>query len=214
MDRIQDDALLRRQLQGQEFARCFDPLPADLELRRYYKGEFLSTPLRPQKFFCLILQGHIRIYGVREDGSGFSVSAGGSGDLLGDMEFCRVDHMPLYVEVVDEVLCVLLPMEPHRAELEQNPRFLRLVMRSLAGKVMMSSRLDLAAQSLEARLIAFLRDIQPDHMLHSINEGITRLHCSRSQLQRVVSKLCMDGVLCKTGKGRYHLADTASGQDL
>ena len=205
MERIQDASMLRRLLQGQEFAQCFDPLPTDLELRRYYRGEFLSSPLEPLGFFCLILQGNIRIYGVREDGGSFSVYSEGRGALLGDMEFCRTDFVSLYVEAAGEVLCAALPMESHRAELEENPPFLRLVMKSLADKVLLTSRLDRVPQTLEERVVTFLRDVQPDHKLHSINEGVSRLHCSRSHLQRVIAKMCTEGTLEKVGKGKYQL---------
>ena len=132
MEQIPDRTLLARLLQGQPFADCFDTLPAGLFLRRYEKGELLNAPFRPQHVFLLVLQGKTRIYGVREDGSDFSVS-------------------------------------------------------------------------MEERVLTFLREVQADHVLHSVNEGISRLHCSRSQLQRVLRRLCADGTLQKTGKGEYRL---------
>lgn len=205
MEQIQNRALLARLLQGQPFAACFDTLPAGLSLRRYAKGELLNAPFRPQHDFLLVLQGKTRIYGVREDGSDFSVSMEERGAFLGDLEFCCADFVPFYVEAVSEVLCAALPMEAHRAELEENPRFLRFLLRTLTEKFMLTARLDRPAKSLEERVLTFLREMQADHSLHSVNEGVSRLHCSRSQLQRVLRRLCADGALQRTGKGEYRL---------
>ena len=210
MERINNTELLKCLLKGHTFPQCFSTLPPDLELRRYYKGELINTPLRPLKDFCLILDGHIRIYGIREDGSSFSVHMEGNGALLGDMEFCRSDFIPFYTEAVTNVLCAVLPMEKHRSELERNPCFLRFLLDSLAEKVMLTARLDRPAQSVEDKILTFLREIQPDHTLHSINEGLTYFHCSRRQLQRVVYKLCSEGMLQKIGKGQYQLAAYAA----
>ena len=181
-----------------------------MELRRYYKGELINTPIRPLKEFCLILDGHIRIYGIREDGSSFSVHMEGNDALLGDIEFCRNDFVPFYTEAITNVLCAVLPMEKHRSELERNPHFLRFLLNSLAEKVMLTARLDRPAQSVEDRILTFLQEIQPDHTLHSINEGLSFFHCSRRQLQRVVSKLCAEGMLQKIGKGQYRLVTYAA----
>ena len=210
MERINDAELFKCLLKGHTFTQCFSTLPSDLELRRYYKGELINTPIRPLKEFCLILDGHIRIYGIREDGSSFSVHMEGNGALLGDMEFCRSDFVPFYTEAITNVLCAVLPMEKHRSELEQNPYFLRFLLDSLAEKVMLTARLDRPAQSVEDKILTFLREIQPDHTLHSINEGLTYFHCSRRQLQRVVYKLCSEGMLKKIGKGQYQLVAYAT----
>lgn len=206
LERLQDPALLTRLLHGLPFADCFASLPADLELRRYQRGELLSTPVEPLRCFYLILQGQIRIYGLREDGGSFAVYTEERGALLGDMEFCQADFEPFYVEAAGEVLCAALPMEAHRAQLSAEPRFLWLLLHSLTQKVSLVAHLDRPAQTLTDRLLTFLQDIQPDHTLHSIREGVSRLHCSRRQLQRVVAALCTDGRMKKTGKGRYRLA--------
>ena len=66
-----------------------------------------------------------------------------------------------------------------------------------------------AAQPVEEKLVTFLREIAPDHTLHSINAGVMQLNCSRSQLQRVVRKLCALGQLKRIGKGKYRLAGQA-----
>ena len=40
------------------------------------------------------------------------------------------------------------------------------------------------------------------------------LHCSRRQLQRVLSKLCREGFLLRTGKGRYRLNPQPGTEEL
>lgn len=207
MERIQDAARLARLLHGTPLAACFEELPAGLELRRYDKGELLCSPAQPLRQFCLLLRGRVHIYGIGADGGSFSVYSEDRGALLGGMEFCRPDLASPCVEATCEVLCAALPMAAHRAELMQNTRFLWLLLDSMAEKVLLATRLDRPTQTLEDRVLTFLRDIQPDHTLHSIQESVARLHCSRRQLQRVVAKLCAGNVLEKTGKGCYRLTE-------
>ena len=63
------------------------------------------------------------------------------------------------------------------------------------------------AQNLEEKLLFFLSRVQPDHEIRSVNQTLQPLHCSRRQLQRVLKKLCEEGRIIKTGRGRYRLRD-------
>ena len=149
--------------------------------------------------------GQVNIYGLREDGSRFSVYLAGQSALLGDVEFVRKEPLPFYTEALEDVLCVALSAERHRERLEKDVRFLNFLLRSVADKFHMFFQMGNPSRPVEEKLIAFLRDLQPDHTLHGMNAGVVQFHCSRSQLQRVVRKLCGEGVLEKRKKGEYRL---------
>lgn len=207
MKQISNPRLLAQMLSKWDIPGRFDTQTLDFHLVRFQKGELLVAPFRPVDSLLFVAEGRVNIYGIREDGSVFSVYLVGPGALLGDIEFIRGGDLSLYAEALESVLCVSLSMERHRAALERDVRFLNTLLHSVADKFRLFPLIGQAAQPVEERLVTFLREIRPDHTLQSVNAGVMQLSCSRSQLQRVVRKLCADGTLEKIGKGRYRLTD-------
>ena len=56
-------------------------------------------------------------------------------------------------------------------------------------------------------MLFFLKKVQADHAISSVNQAMQALHCSRRQLQRVLKKLCDEGLVVKTGRGHYRLRE-------
>ncbi len=202
---LSDPALLEGILKKWDIPGRFDTRELDFHLVRFQKGELLTAPFKPMTEFLFLAAGRVNIYGLREDGSMFSVYLVDRGTLLGDVEFVQRAALPFYAEAMEDTLCVSLSMEKHRERLKRDVRFLNYLLRSMADKFHLFISMGDSAQPVEEKLLTFLRDIQPDHTLHSINAGVIQLHCSRSQLQRVVRKLCAEKRLQKVGKGRYRL---------
>lgn len=183
----------------------FRARPPVLRLLEFEKGELLTHPLKPLEQFLFILEGSVVIYLISHDGSLRYISRAGSGTLLGDMEFSGGADQILYTEAISNVLCLSMPFSENRGVLENDPLFLRFVMGHLAEKVSLSSAMEVMVQTLEEKVLLYLRKMQPSHEINSVNEAIQTLHCSRRQLQRVLKKLCAEGLLVKTGRGRYRL---------
>lgn len=209
MQTLSDMRLLRGLMDRWGIRDRFDTEGLDFRLVRFEKGELLVAPFRPMDTLYFLVRGRVNIYGLREDGSSFSVYLADQGVLLGDIEFVKREALPFYTEAHEEVLCVALAMEPHRAALTRDVRFLNFLLESVAEKFRLFTLLGQPAQPVEEKLVTFLRDIRPDHTLHGMNAGVMQLNCSRSQLQRVVRKLCAEGVLVKSGKGKYRLRAAA-----
>ena len=184
--------------------RCFRLRPPMLRLLQFEKGELLNHPLRPLEQFLIVAEGKVSIYDLSEDGSIRYVSRTGAGTLLGDVEFCGVDGSTFYTEAAERVLCLAIPFAENRETLENDPVFLHFALRQMAQKLTMST-MDVTMQTLEEKLLLYLDKMQPDHTIHSVNETVIALHCSRRQLQRVLKTLCENGQLEKTGKGKYGL---------
>ena len=174
-------------------------------LVRFEKGELLVSPDRPMDQLLIVVSGKVHIYGLREDGSSFSVFLEDHRAILGDLEYVRRVDLPFYTEAMGEVLCVALAVGRYRAALDQDPTFLRFLLDSLGEKVQTVFLLGNSSQPVEEKLLAFLRDFQPDHRITSIHAATMKLQCSRSQLQRAVRSLCDRGLLVRTGKGQYRL---------
>lgn len=209
MEFIQDGELLQRILAQEGISAHFESRGLNFRLVRCKKGELLCTPDRPLQDLLFVVRGSVRVYALGEDGSCIPVSRGVGPAILGTMEFARQGLPSFFTEALEDLLCVALPMETNRALLEQDRAFLRFVLDGMAEMIMTFTLIGHSAQPLEERLLTFLRDVQPDHSLHSINTGLLQLHCSRRQLQRVVKRLCEAGRLVKTGKGKYRLTEKA-----
>ena len=85
--------------------------------------------------------------------------------------------------------------------------FLRFVLGQLAGKLSLSAVMTASAQTLEEKVLFFLRKVQEDHAISSVNHALQALHCSRRQLQRVLKRLCDEGLVVKVGRGCYRLRE-------
>ena len=80
-------------------------------------------------------------------------------------------------------------------------------LRQLAGKLSLSAVMTVSAQTLEEKVLIFLRKVQADHTISSVNQALQAFHCSRRQLQRVLKKLCDEGLVVRTGRGCYRLKE-------
>ena len=204
MREIHDTEMLERIFSDQQSHFCIrSPF---LRLLMFEKGELLTHPLNPLDQFLIVIEGHIIIYSLTHEGNVRYIDRGCSGMLLGDMEFCGAIGGMLYTEAIAQVLCLSIPFQENRQALEKDPVFLRFVLSQLAGKLSLSSQIDTMEKTLSEKLLLYLRKIEPTHAIHSVNEAIQILHCSRRQLQRVLKKLCDEGVLIKSGRGCYLLA--------
>lgn len=185
----------------------FRQRPPVCKLVEFEKGEILGDPLQPLGRFYLIVRGSVAIYSLTEDGAIRYVSKETSGTLLGDMEFSGAGNPSFYIEAAEGVLCLDLPFRENREALENDPVFLRFVLGQLTAKFSLSAVLSASAQTLEEKVLLFLGKVQADHAISSVNQALQALHCSRRQLQRVLKKLCDEGRLVKTGRGRYRLRE-------
>lgn len=197
---IRDPGRLRALLREHQIDAYFSaPMPA-FQLRIYEKGEFLCSPVQPLDSFLFLVSGTVHLYGLRGDGGKQPVGLVSEVSLFGDMEFSTGQPSPFFAEVTEEAACLALPMREYAGQLWSDAKFLGCVVRALAGKLQMNAVLEITASTLEEKVLQHLEG-------HPVLEGVGKtaicLHCSRRQLQRVLKKLCEDGMLSKDGKGRY-----------
>ena len=185
----------------------FRQRPPVLKLVEFEKGEILNDPLQLLSRFYIIVRGSVSIYNLTEGGSIRYISKAASGTLLGDMEFSGAGNQSFYIEAAETVLCLDLPFRENLEVLENDPVFLRFVLGQLAGKLYLSAVMNASAQTLEEKVLFFLRMVQADHTISSVNQALQALHCSRRQLQRVLKKLCDEGLIIKAGRGCYQLRE-------
>ena len=207
MREILDKEKLEENIKNSSFLKYFSKRPKALHLYEYEKGELITAPFRILNQLLFIVEGEIKIYGIREDGETYSVSTGRSGTMLGDMEFSGNKKFPYYTEVVERVLCISVPFKENLNDLKEDSVFLNYVIEQLADKLESSSRMELEVKTLEEKVLFYLEEDLEDHMIRNINATVDRLHCSRRQLQRVLKKLCDEDRVEKEKKGCYRLKD-------
>lgn len=205
MRTIQSKVILEQYYQEQQ--KNFQQRPPALQAVEFQKGELLNSPMFPLDCFYIIVKGSVSIYDLTEVGTARYISKAGVGTLLGDIEFSGADKQPFFTEAAESVICLAMPFRENQSALENDPVFLRFVLGQLAQKLSLSAVMDAAAQTLEEKVLFFLRTVQPDHAITSVNHALQPLHCSRRQLQRVLKKLCEEGLLQKTGRGCYRLRE-------
>ena len=202
---IQNKAVPEEYFKEQQ--KNFQKRPPVLKAVEFQKGELLSSPLSPLSCFYIIVKGSVSIYDLKEDGSARYISKGGVGTLLGDVEFSGTANPSFYTEAAEPVICLAIPFRENQSALENDPVFLRFVIGQLAQKLSVCAAMEVMTQTLEEKVLFFLRKVQKDHEITSVNQALQTLHCSRRQLQRVLKKLCTEGLLQKTGRGCYQLSE-------
>lgn len=204
---IHDEKLLERLLIQEGILEHFETEGLDFRLVEYEKGELICAPGKPLEDMLFTVRGSVQVYGLREDGKWLPVSRGIGRTTMGAIEFVQPGLPAFYTEAVEDLLCISLPIERNRAVLERDCVFLRYLLDCVTNMVVTYTLIGRQEHSVEERVLTFLRDIQPDHTLHSINQGLMQFHCSRRQLQRVVKRLCDQGKLKKLKKGMYVLEE-------
>lgn len=202
---IHDEKLLERLLVQEGVRDHFETRGLSFRLVEYEKGELICAPGKPLEDILFTVRGTVQVYSLREDGGRTPVSRGVGRTTLGAIEFVRPGLPVFYTEAVEDLLCVSLPIERNRQVLLRDCVFLRYLLECINSMVVTYTLIGRGEQSVEERLLTFLRDIQPDHTLHGVNQGLMQVHCSRRQLQRVIKRLCDRGELRKVKKGVYVL---------
>jgi len=153
-----------------------------------------------------IVDGVFDHYMLQEDGTPYLIAHCVGYGFMGELAFCRQQPQNRFQEVMETLRAVELPLEPLRETLEQDNRFLRFLLDTMAHRMTQSVYRYSSMSSAETSLLAYLRWSCPDHSIHNVTETAYHLNYSRRQLQRALKDLTDRGALIKLGKGKYALS--------
>lgn len=206
MQKIRDAAKVSMWVEKGNIRNCFSTPNLNFQLYRYEKGEQLTSPSKKLEEILFVVEGTIRVYGLRSNGTVFPINQQNAPLLLGDIEF--TDHNPttFFAEAVTPVFCIALPVQPYEQQLHADIRFLHVLLRAYAEKLRIFAFLEAPAENIADRVLLYLKNFSPTHELNGIEGAVLQLRCSRRQLQRVLQKLCAQGKVEKVGRGHYRLA--------
>ena len=205
MREIRDPELLEHYIRKFHIRSFIDTRELPFRLYEYAPGEMINVVHPMEVSIKFIVEGVFDHYKIQEDGSPYLIAHCDGFGFMGDLAFCRRLPQNRYQEVIETVRAVELPLEPLRSTLENDNRFLRFLLDTMAQRMTMSMHIRSDMVSAEHALIAYLRWRCPDHTITNVTETAFHLNYSRRQLQRVLKELTEKGILEKTGKGRYIL---------
>ena len=212
MEKISSEQKVRQLVKDANIEQYFSTRGLQFLAYNYNKGELITSPDKRTEMIFFVIQGTIRIYGVRKDGTLSPVNQQTAPAILGDLEFASRETSPFFTEAVTDVVCVVLPFKLYEKELHSDLQFLHTLLRSYVEKLQFFAFVDAPAETLEERVLLYLKNFCPEHELCGIEAAVSRLRCSRRQLQRVLRSLCEKNLVEKTGRGRYQLCSAPSSE--
>lgn len=205
MREIHDPKLLEHYIRKYHIRSFFDTPNLPFRLYEYSPGEMMNVVHPMEESIKFIVEGVFDHYMVQEDGTSYLIAHCDGFGFMGDLAFCGRLPPGRYQEVMETVRAVELPLEPLRTILENDNRFLRFLLDTMAQRMTMSldHRADL--RSAEEALLNYLRLRCPDHTIRNVGETAFHLNYSRRQIQRILKDLTEKGRLKRKGKGHYTL---------
>lgn len=204
MKHINDEQKLKQLLTQYNFNAIFGTTNLPFYLVHFEKGDDINHLLNPSQYLIFLLQSASTIYHIRPDGLKITLYSGNDRlCCLGDMEFANPEAVQYAISIDKDCLAIVLSLDTCRSNLENNPQFLRWLSYSLSCKLNESGRGNVENISLENAILYHMK-INHNTLQHP---GIVaeQLHCSRRQLQRLLSRMVKEGRLLKETKGVYHV---------
>lgn len=205
MKELRDPELLKGYLEKFHIPSLFDTRELPFRLYEYAPGEMINIVHPMEQTMKFFVEGVFDHYTLLEDGTPYLIAHCDGFGFMGDLAFCRRQPQNRYQEVIETVRAVELPLESLRLVLEQDNRFLRFLLDTMAQRMTQSLYVRVSENSARQALLAHLRWACPDHAITNVGDTAYRLNFSRRQLQRVLRDLTREGVLEKTGKGCYRM---------
>lgn len=205
MRQIQEPELLEQYLRQYHIRSFFDTPDLPFRLYEYEPGEMINVLHPLEESLKFVVEGVMDLYMVQEDGSSYLIHHCHGFGFLGDLAFCGRQPPGRYLEVLQRVRAMELPLGTLRQTLENDNRFLRFLLDTMAQRMTMSMHVRADMNNAEEALLAYLRWRCPDHTIRNVGEAAFHLNFSRRQIQRALKSLTDGGTLLRTGKGCYTL---------
>ena len=177
-------------------------------LIEYEAGEQVFSPLTQTVYFQIVISGALSIYSIRADGSTYSLSSGGPGYMIGEMELFIQNTNNIFVDASEPLLTIAIDLMAHQSALLSHIGFMQLIAAKMAEKIDAITHMEAIPSSLSDRVLNYIRYTCEEQTLWGIEKAAFRLHCSSRQLQRILNKFQHDGIVEKLGKGCYRLLPT------
>lgn len=205
MREIRNPELLEHYIRKFHIRSFFHTQDLPFRLYEYAPGEMINIVHPMEESMKFIVEGVFDHYKIQDDGNPYLISHCTGFGFMGDLAFCGRQPPGRYQEVIETVRAVELPMEQVRPVLENDNRFLRFLIDTMAQQMTASMHIRSDMTTAEKALIGYLRWRCPNHTITNVSEAALHMNYSRRQIHRVLKTLTEQGKLIKTGKGEYVL---------
>lgn len=173
------------------------------------QGEYIVRQGEPLRYLYFVVSGRAKVCLGTPGGKRLLLSSFMHRGVIGDVEMMtgRAEFFST-VQAVTAFVCVALPLNAYGSALRSNARFLEMLGRELAQKLIARDAIAGAAlHPLEARLCAYLLQASDGGVFReTLTETAELLGTSYRHLLRTLGALCGAGALVKQPSG-YLLAD-------
>ncbi|WP_270912597.1 Crp/Fnr family transcriptional regulator [Allofournierella sp. CML151] len=205
MKKYYDKALVEEYLANSSCEAFLRDLRDSLFVIRYERGEFVTSPMNHTELLQIVVEGTLRIYYIRDDGSSYSLANGQKDYLVGEMALFQKEPGSVYAQACDDLICLAFSIRENREKMLASCRFLQLVIASLTRKMEAITRLDAAPATLKQRVLVYMQYKCENGELKGVEQAAFRLNCSARQLQRILNQYETEGIVTKQGKGNYRM---------
>lgn len=171
----------------------------------YDKDEMIIHPLKETQTLQFVVQGEVSIYSIDSKGKQVFVSQTNHLIVLGDVEYIRKEKPIYFTQANTKVVVLAVSIQENRCKLDQDIKFLHFLMNSIVNKLEQSASNDIVNQTVEDKVLNYMKYSCKDHVLMNVSTACKNIHCSRRQLQRVLKQLCEKEIVVKRNKGEYVL---------
>lgn len=205
MREIQDAKLLAHYIKQYHIQSFFDTTDLPFRLYEYEPGEMMNVVHPMEESIKFVVEGVFDHYMIQEDGTPYLIAHCNGFGFMGDLAFCGRQPPGRYQEVIKTVRAVELPLSSVRSTLENDNRFLRYLVDTMAQRMTMSMDIRADMGSAEEAILNYLRWRCPDHTTRNIGEAAFHLNYSRRQIHRALKELTEKGQINRLSKGHYIL---------
>lgn len=207
MREVKDLNRLNHYLERHHFDRIFDTKDIKFRLYKFEKGELLSNAFDTNKYFIFIVSGKLQVNAIRVDGSSYYVASMNDFTCMGDVEFGGHKNDCFEIQALSEGYCIVINLRDYGEVLKKDVKFLTFILKSIAEKLYLATQFESGFSTLEEKLIFYIKTYCNDNSFKNVTKMAESINCSRRQLHRIITSMCEDGRLIKSGNGSYKLIE-------
>lgn len=207
MREIRDAALLEDYIRTYHIRSFFDTPDLPFRLYEYAPGEMINVVHPMEESIKFVVEGVFDHYMIQKDGTPYLIAHCEGFGFMGDLAFCGRQPPGRHQEVIETVRAVELPLVSVRSTLENDNRFLRFLLDTMAQRMTRSMDSRVETSSAEEALLSYIRWRCPDHTITNVGEAAFHINYSYRQVQRALKDLTEKGQIRKISKGHYILAE-------
>ena len=205
MRRIFDQRRMKEAFQQTGLDSCISVIDPGVMICEYLPGELVISPLQESNSLLFLLEGEASVYVLDEEGTMLVAARETEGVMIGDPELFLKNYQSVYVEAKTKLRVLKFPYELCLQQIRINEKFTHYLIRQILIRENRKRQIDHTVKSNKEKILFFIQNMCQDQCITSISKVADSIHCSYRQVQRLIREMVDEGILVRTGKGKYSL---------